>query len=122
MVFVIDPGNNNILYIPVYLDGVLIRTLCLSRNFYYQESMLNYSHLHWIVWNNVPKIRALLLEIKIIISRLQTRINFTSQLSTTMEIMKIFSLSSSDPGSMNDFISILIEGRKALLIDSYQDW
>ena len=60
MVFVVDPGNNNILYIHVYLDGVLIRTLRLSRNYYYQESMLNYSRLRWLVWNNVPEMKALI--------------------------------------------------------------
>lgn len=60
MVFVVDPGNNNILYIHVYLDGVLIRKIRLSRNYYYQESMLNYSRLRWIVWNNVPEMRELI--------------------------------------------------------------
>ena len=58
--FVVDPCNDNILNIHVYLDGVLIHTLCLSRNYYYQELILNYSHLHWLVWNKVPMMRELI--------------------------------------------------------------
>ncbi len=48
--FVVDPGNNH-----VYLDGVLICTIC-----YYQEMMLNYSCLCWLIWNKVPKMRELI--------------------------------------------------------------
>ena len=57
---VVDPGNNNIMYVHFYRNGVLVHTIRLTRNEYYQDSMLNYSRLRWLVWNRSQDMKALI--------------------------------------------------------------
>ncbi len=55
----VDPGTENIMQIQVYLDGELVKTLRLTRDGYYEDSLLNYSTKRWIAWNNHPLLKEL---------------------------------------------------------------
>lgn len=55
----VDPGTRNILLIQVYYNGVLVKTLRLTQNGYYEDSMLNQSTRKWIKWNNRPQMKEL---------------------------------------------------------------
>lgn len=55
-----DPGCMNILQIQIYRNGQLVKTIRLTRNGYYEDSLLNLSTQRWLRWNNCPNLRSLI--------------------------------------------------------------
>ena len=55
----VDPGLRNILQVQIYRSGQLTKTIRLTQNGYYEDSLLNYSMKRWKAWNNRPKLKEL---------------------------------------------------------------